>query len=115
MIRLGNCFDLVDPDNAQILVRLHRRLESEANAAGKTLRRNYQAKKYLDCQVLEYAYAVFEDEGEQVDTARGVYVSTQSKDRLWERSWLHHETHLQLCVRNPDCIVGTWMVKPLEE
>lgn len=115
MIRLGNCLDLVDPDNTKLVVDLHRRLVSEVGAVGGTLRKNYKARKYLDCQVFEYAYAVFEDEGERIDTVRGVYVPTQSKDRLWERSWLFHETHLQLCVRNPECILGTWLLKPLEE
>lgn len=52
--------------------------------------------------------------GKKLDTIRAVYVPTTGKERLWERSWLYHQTHIQLCIRNPDGIVGIWLEKPLE-
>lgn len=116
MVRLGNCLDLLDPDNANELIRVHRMLQQDARRIGISLPKNRNARKYLDCQVLEYAYAAFESaQGEVIDSARAVYVPTQAKKRLWERSWLYHETHVQLTVRSPDCILGTWLVDPLEE
>jgi hypothetical protein len=35
--------------------------------------------------------------------------------RLWTRSGVYRHAHIQLCVRNPDCILGTWLVQPIED
>lgn len=112
MIRLGTCFDLLDPENGKTLKSLHELMKRELAKAGESIPRNRNARKYLDCKTLEYAYAAFESGGEQVQTCRGVYVPTGSEGRLWERSWLSKGTHIQLCVRDPACIIGTWLVEP---
>jgi hypothetical protein len=28
---------------------------------------------------------------------------------------VYKHSHIQLCVRNSDCILGTWLVKPLKD
>lgn len=111
MIRLGNCFDLLDPDNVKPLLKAK---ESLVQTLGR-VPVNRNSHKYLDCAVFQYFYQITEDNDERVDTARAVYVPTEAKKRLWERSWLYRETHVQLCVRNPANILGTWIVRPLEE
>jgi len=115
MIRLGNCLDLLDPDNAKELVEIQKDLENKSKSAGKKPIRNCKSKKYLDCKVLQYAYEVYNKQSDDIESARAVYVPTQSKDRLWKASWLYHETHIQLCVRNKDLILGTWLVDTPEE
>ncbi|HVX86804.1 MAG TPA: hypothetical protein VH253_18625 [Phycisphaerae bacterium] len=118
MIRLGNCLDLVDPRNAAELVNRHRRLVDRIRKAGGRVPVNVRSKKYLDCAVLEFAYATLESEwNEQIDSSRGVYVPTggQSQRRLWAGSWLCHNTHVQLCVRNTQNILGTWLVKRVDQ
>jgi hypothetical protein len=115
MLRLGNCFDLLDPENARRLQRYHGRFLRDLNAAGRTPPRNVRARKRLDCAIFEYANAVFAaEEAEELDSVRAVYVPTSGKQRLWPQSWLYHETHVQLCIRNPRCILGTWLVRPRE-
>jgi len=106
MIRLGNCFDLLDPENATALIETKKILEKTA----VRLPKNHNAKKYLDCAVFQAFYKIQEDNEEKVDSTRAVYVPTDSKKRLWDRSWLYRESHVQLCVRNPMCILGTWLV-----
>lgn len=113
MIRLGNCLDLLEPANAQRVKKYYQRLRKDMEAAGKNLPRNFNSKKRLDCAVFQYAAWMFEQEEEPLDTIRGVYVPTSSKRRLWEKSWLYEEAHIQLCVRNPRAILGTWLLKPL--
>lgn len=108
MIRLGDCFDLLDPENVELLVETKRTLE-------KTIRpvpRNYNARKYLDCAVFELFYQLQEEQGVPVDTTRAVYVPTDSRKRVWDRSWIYRGSHVQLCVRNPDSILGAWLVRP---
>lgn len=119
MIRLGNCLDLLDPDNAKQLRVFHDELETAAHQAGRELPRNQNAKKYRDCAVLQAYYDEVAAQGEPpIQSARGVYVPTpgSSKEegggtRLWERSWLTLEAHIQVCVRPEaakECILGTW-------
>ncbi len=114
MIRLGACLDLLDPDNSKRVVTIHKQMLKAFEESGETAPRNRNADKYLDCATLQYAYTALEAEGEPIDTCRAVYVPTSGKERLWQRSWLYHQTHIQLCVRNVECILGCWLVKPKE-
>ncbi len=115
MIRLGNCFDLLDPANVKepgILYQLYRKTEIDA---GRVLQSNVSSKKWLNCSVFEYTAALLDSEGEPIDTIRAAFVPTTKTDRLWKGSGIHPHAHLQICVRNPDCILGTWLVKPIDE
>lgn len=112
MIRLGNCFDLLDPINTNLLKYAHSIVEETAQPVPK----NFNSKKRLDCAVFETLYKIQEEfNNEIIDTARAVYVPTGNKTRLWKSSWLYEETHVQLCVRNEENILGTWIVKPESE
>src|SRR5262249_41625385 len=81
---------------------------------GEGLPKNTRKYRKLDCAVFEYAYQVIsESEGEpSVDTARGVYVPTGGDRRVWEGSWISRDSHIQLCVRNPASLLGTWLHDP---
>jgi hypothetical protein len=121
MIRLGFCFDLLDPDNARDLKSFHEDLVQARAAAGLEPLINQRRHKSLDRAVFEYAYAAIEQEkarlGEpaRVDTCRGVYVRPGGRGRLWDYSWVEHDAFIQLLVRNTDCILGSWLVDPIEE
>lgn len=113
MIRLGNCLDLLDPDNAAELQGFYRKLKLDTEAASGKLPANHNANKRLDCTVLEYTYAALETErNERVETCRAVY--SGSETRLWPRSWLSEDAHIQLCVREPKCILGAWLVPEMK-
>jgi hypothetical protein len=51
MIRLGNCFDLLDPDNLNILTECRREYEQGERQAGNLPKANHNKSKYLDCAV----------------------------------------------------------------
>src|SRR5690606_573814 len=112
MIRLGFCFDLLDPYNVDELKSFHNRYVEAAVAAGQKVEDNANHRKFLDCKVFQYAFAAIEAEEKQgVDSARAVYVPTHGT-RVWKRSWISKYAHIQICVRNPDCILGTWLHYP---
>ena len=115
MIRLGNCFDLLDPDNVKELESLHQGYLETEEIADRIPKENANTHKYLDCAVFQHAYAAFEEKNIPVDTARAVYVPTSSSDRVWIRSWISRQAHIQICVRSQACILGTWLVKPIGE
>ena len=114
MIRLGNCLDLVDPDNTRMLRGLYDRMMTEMKVTKRRVLHNVRSRKYLDCQVMEYVYNTLKESGEYVDSARAVYVpsGSEKQKRIWPSSWMSYDTHLQVCIRNTANIVGCWLVKP---
>ncbi len=112
MIRLGNCFDLLDPYNLRRLRELYKDFQNAFMVTGQTMPVNVKARKYLDCAVLQYAYATFDDVRQPIDTCRAVYVPNGKESRAWKSSWLTKDAHIQICVRNEACILGTWLAKP---
>lgn len=106
VIRLGNCFDLLDPVNAQIIRTVYDELRS-VTPKGKQLPANGNQHKKLDCAVFNFFYTLYPD----VETVRGVYVPTQAQNRLWSRSWIYEQAHIQVCVRKPENILALWHVR----
>ena len=120
MIRLGFCFDLLDPDNAKKLKSLHDDYIEVCLAKNQPIPKNKRRWKYLDKAVFDYAYSVINQEKAEdgspsrVDTCRGIYVRPGSTGRLWKESWVQQGAFIQLLVKNPDCTLGGWLVPPDE-
>lgn len=115
MIRLGFCFDLLDPENVKDLGRFHQAYEKGMRENGHPLPVNVMSHKRLNCGVFQFAYTYMESQGDTVDTCRAVFVPSTKVDRIWGGSGINAHAHIQVCVRNADCILGTWLVKPIEE
>jgi hypothetical protein len=113
MIRLGFCFDLLEPENVKYLLEVFADYQETMGLAGAALPKNTRKYRKLDCDVFEYAYKTIKesDQNASVDTARGVYVPTGSR-RLWRGSWISRDTHIQLCVRNSASLLGAWLHYP---
>jgi hypothetical protein len=113
MIRLGFCFDLLEPYNVKYLLSVFEDYRQTMELSGEPLPKNNRKYRKLDCAVFEYAYKVINAASEHpVDTSRGVYVSARGDRRVWDASWISRDTHIQLCVRNSSCILGTWLHYP---
>jgi hypothetical protein len=110
MIRLGNCFDLLDPVNVQSLKALHDVMIRKWRRTGVEIPQNGNQHKNLDCAVFNYLYDRATATDRPIDTARAVYVPTGSAKRIWKRSWIYEEAHIQICVRSPRNIVAVWHV-----
>jgi hypothetical protein len=115
MIRLGFCFDLLDPENVKNLGHLYQEYVKTLAESPDAPPVNVMAKKWMNCAVFNFAYAWLEIQQPAIDTCRAVFVPTTKKDRIWSGSGINAHAHIQICVRNPDCILGTWLVKPTEE
>ena len=114
MIRLGCCFDLLDPENVRYLLNLFDEYRQSMDLAGESLPENNRKYRKLDCAVFEYAYKLIQAKYERpsIDTSRGVYVPAGGDRRVWDSSWISRNAHIQICVRNPSCILGTWLHDP---
>ena len=117
MIRLSNCFDLLDPDNVQALEVHYSQFSTDCAENNIEIPKNYRSKKRTDCAVFEYVYGVNDQSDIKIDTCRAVFVPSMSasKARPWTSSGIFHGAHIQLCVRNVSCIQGVWMMTPEED
>jgi hypothetical protein len=113
LVRLGRCLDLLDPSNAELLRTAHDDLERMISGVGEKLPENANNHKYLDCAVLNYAYGLLDRDARAVDSCRAVFVPLQEgkMPRLWKRSGVFGNAHVQLCVRTPGNVLAVWPVR----
>ena len=78
ILRLGRCFDLLDPPNTQVLLQVHDKLVADLTTAQLPVPKNSRHYKRLDCAVFNYLYNNFEAKGQPIDTARAVYVPSKA-------------------------------------
>lgn len=108
VIRLGQCLDLLDPDNVRTLQAFSAEALKAWKASGETVPKNNRKYKKLDCAL----FNLFYDQARvPIESARAVYVPTGSKQRAWTGSWIYEEAHIQVCVREPKNILAAWHVR----
>jgi hypothetical protein len=111
VIRLGYCFDLLDPGNVAVLREYLHQMLADLAANGIKPPQNVRTHRKLDCALFNHLYDDFEESKRPLDTARAVYVPTSAKKRICKGSWISEETHIQVCVRNPRSILAVWHVR----
>jgi len=106
-INLGNCLDLLDFENLKLLKAAFSILESASqqlpvNRSVGTL--NELMLRKLDCAVIETLHKASKDLGlREFDSVRGVF--WEGKE-LYPGAGFREKDHIQLCIRNPNCIKG---------
>jgi hypothetical protein len=113
MIRLGNCFDLLDWKNIDVLRKARSKMVESLVKGGLEIPENKRIYKNLDCAVFNFLYDQTGEEGEpKIDSARGAYAPIESQKRIWKASWICKDTHIQICVRNQNNILAVWHAHP---
>jgi hypothetical protein len=116
LIQLGNCFDLMDVRFTTLLGSLYPPWRASLDARGTQLPRNDGKTedlllRRLDCAVVNWAMDVLKvDEGVEYDVVRGGFVEGGP---CFEGSGIRRQSHVQVSVRNPRCIVGVF--RPMME
>jgi hypothetical protein len=110
LVQLGNCFDLMDTAYTEDLVSAFREYRSFAAQRGLMLPRNAGSTpdkklRRLDCSVLNFYLESVEVHGMSFDTVRGGFVEGE---RAFPGSGIFQESHIQIAVRNPACILGVF-------
>lgn len=113
VIDLGHCLDLMVQDNLQLLKKYHGLFEKKTIEAGNDMPKNNLGKKlhYLDRAVIEFMHEEIKlgkniDDLASFDSIRASYVEG---DKLYENSSFNDKNHIQICVRNPNCIKGFFL------
>lgn len=111
VIRLGNCFDLLDPGNITILREFYQKMVDDMTVNNIKIPLNVRRHRKLDCAIFNYMYSESEQAKQPLDTSRAVYVPTSKLKRICKGSWISEETHIQICVRNSNNILAVWHVR----
>ena len=111
VIDLGYCLNLTDYSSNEKLKLGYRALELRCNLLNKKLPKNRPSTKTkdillrdLDCAVIEQIhYYNKEEKLPPFDSVRGIF--TEGKP-VYPGAEILEKTHVQLCIRNPNCIKG---------
>lgn len=116
VIDLGYCLNLTDSSSSDLLKQGYALLKTRCESSGSKMPQNRPSKKTdillrdLDCAVIMQIHDYLKGKGSQeFDSVRGIFTEG---DPPYEGSEFREKTHVQLCIRNPNCIKGYF--KPLE-
>ena len=107
IIQLSSCLNLMDKGSAFTLNDTYQKIQ----ATGAALPENNGKLHNLDMIVINAATHFAEKEGRYFDTVRGAFIEG---DEVFPNSSIRTDTHIQLCVRNPECILAYFRPKKLK-
>jgi hypothetical protein len=108
VIDLGNCLDLMSAVGIDMVRAAHESLSETLRAAGRELPVNRDRfRRQLDCAVIEHLHAIYEAHGGSIETVRAVFPEGQE---IYPGAGFDAKTHIQIAVRNLDCIKGVFRV-----
>ena len=109
MIPLGNCF-IAGSGQRPIAQSVARCYDAEVASAGRRDPGEREPAQKPRLAIFNHYYSLAGDASRAIDTARAVYVPTESAKGVWKRSWIYEEAHIQICVRNQQNILAVWHV-----
>ena len=115
VIDLGYCMNLLDSQFLDMVKNGYVSLDAALKLAGQPLpqnratgRSNELLIRDLDCAVIEMVHQIRNDrEDKSFDSVRGVFVEGEE---LYPGAGFRARNHIQVCVRNPQCIKGYFRV-----
>lgn len=115
-IDLGFCLNLLDSGALSEVRIAHAILREGSETAGFQLPKNEEPKgnraslrRHLDCAVVETLHESRKRrKAPPYDSVRGVF---WEGDHLYPGTSLREKNHIQICVRNPNCIKGYFRVR----
>lgn len=112
IIELGHCLNLVEPNSIDVVRKAHGELMTMLGSTGRILPINQDSNRVLDCAVFKYLHKA------NVDNLRQAYDTIRSPfhegGELYKGANFSKRLHMEVCVRNVDCIRGYFLPRPLE-
>jgi hypothetical protein len=123
VIDFRNCLDLVSREDLEILKAAYYSYEKMQKIAKVKLAKNKSVKgqhnadnilRYLDCAVIKHLFTMidngeFNGSIEPFDTVRGMF---PEGDEVFPGSGFKNRTHVQIAVKNSECIRGIFIPCP---
>ena len=117
VINLGYCLDLLDFANLQLLRSTYEAMQSTSNIADFLENKSIGGMgdlllRELDCAVIESLHTMKEDSHQSpFDSIRGIF---SEGEELYPNAGFREKDHIQICVRNPNCIKGFFLPRKLD-
>jgi hypothetical protein len=110
VIDLGYCLNLTQREAVESVAEAHRNLKQFFTLKGQDLPKNLSNKQRpLDCMVINHLHELRKLKNQrEYDSVIGYFAEGES---IYEGGELRHQNHLQICVRNPSCILGYFLPK----
>lgn len=122
VLELGNCLDLMDYHNLSLLKMGYQALlhgaevstfEPPQNRPAATGDANDLLMRELDCAVIEIVHDMFREHNHRpFDSVKGVF---WEGDLIYPDAGFREKNHIQICVRNPNCIKGFFIPRNLSD
>lgn len=111
VISLGYCYDLLDSDCISELQTAYKVLSSNCIKQNKVLVTNKfglnsteRLIRVLDCAVIETLHTMRQELGyDPYDSVRAAFFEG---NEAYPSAGFHEKNHIQICIRNPNCIKG---------
>lgn len=110
VVDLGRCLDLTTVFGIAAVQRGFESLKRSHAESGVPLPRNSPDRllRRLDCAVIQRVHSIFAEAGlPPFDTVRGVFTEGGP---AYDGAGFEEKTHIQIAVRNPECIKGVFRV-----
>ena len=113
VIDLGLCLNFSEQRSVKLLQKAYENLNEALKVQGINVNAEYKNKcpdeggfdiiRPLDCAVINYLHDMLKDKGIIFDTVCGYF---QEGKEAFEGSGIREKSHIQICVRNTNCIKG---------
>lgn len=119
VIDLGYCLDLTESSCLEELKMAYDVLEKSSRMLNKPMPQNSTLRsssdlllRRLDCAVIEMAHTINDSRAEApYDSVKGVF---WEGNELYPNAGFREKDHIQICVRNPNCIKGYFRPRDLD-
>lgn len=116
IIDLGMCLNLCEQESISLLKKSYDELSSIFKQLNLDINREFRNKvpdsggfmllRKLDCLVIRHVHDMVEEKGISFDTVCGYF---QEGNDAYLGSGIREKSHIQVCVRNTDCIKGYFL------
>lgn len=108
IIQIGECFDLLDESVTRVLAENYTELAQMYAAEGRILPRNRGREskmRNLDCLAVNDCLGRLASRAQIYDTVRAAF---WEREPIYPGAGFARESHIQVVVRNPACILGVF-------
>lgn len=110
VIELGLCLDLTSNAGIEHFVDAYKQIEAISKKAEMPRNSQDLLQRKLDCAVIKKVHEMREEDGKPpINTVRGVFIEGKP---VFCGSGVYEKTHIQIAVRDLDCIKGVFQVPP---
>jgi hypothetical protein len=105
VLQLGLCLDLTDVKHTNLLREEYRAVRRSRRQLGVPMPRNRGKRRDLDCLIINELTRSSERKGINFQTVRCPFLEGRP---AFPGSGILHESHVQITVRDPSCILGVF-------